>query len=203
MSNEDKPRGRPRKATTGRRTNLIALDGEGRPPVAPRNTAADRDFIDAHPDQFLHSDGSLVWTGRATDIGHPYQLPPPHMRCTHTRIMHDDDGGAILDVDRNPLKDRCPKWSMMGADRCVDHAKGSKAVMDAVRERIVNDSNVFYQELRRIALDGNAADSDRIKALNSLLDRGGLKAGVEVSADEDSWGRLYDRIAGKVTEESA
>jgi uncharacterized protein (UPF0261 family) len=46
------------------------------------------------------------------------------------RQMRDDHGGAILDVDLQPLKERCPKWAMIGANICVQHAKGSKAVMD-------------------------------------------------------------------------
>lgn len=162
-----------------------------------RNSKADREFIKAHADQFLHKDGSLVWSGRAEDIGHPYQLPPPHLRCRAERPMRDDEGGAILDADLAPLIRRCPKWAMTGSDRCVEHAKGSKAVMDLVRERIASDANAYYAELRRIAFDREASDADRIKAINSMLDRGGLKAGVEVSADKDSWAELYHMITGE------
>ena len=173
--------------------------GRGHDPDAPRpaNSAGDREFIKAHADQFLHKDGSLVWSGKSEDIGHPYQLPPPHMRCGTARGIRDDEGGPILDRDLIPLIQRCPNWAMSGADRCVDHAKGSKSVMDKVRERIVSDANVYYSELRRIALDRNASDADRIKAINSMLDRGGLKAGVEVSADKDSWAELYHMISGE------
>lgn len=171
------------------------FDPEAKP--ATRNTAADRDFIEAHVDQFLHKDGRLVWSGRSEDIGHPFQLPPPHLRCTHERTLRDDEGGAILDIEMNPLVRRCPMWAMSGADRCVDHAKGSKAVMDEVRKRIAADANALYGQLRAIAMDSSADDSDRIKALNSLLDRGGLKAGIEVSADEDSWGNIFKRIMGE------
>lgn len=170
----------------------------GHGPDAPRpsNSAADREFIQANLDQFLHKDGSLVWSGIDLDIGNPYQLPPPHLRCTMSRGLRDDEGGAILNRDLVPLIHRCPKWAMNGANRCVDHAQGSKAVMDAVRERIASDANAYYAELRRIALDRTASDGDRIKAINSMLDRGGLKPGVEISADKDSWGELYQMITG-------
>jgi hypothetical protein len=181
-------RGRPTKAVVAK----------GFDPEAPRpaNTAADRDFIEANLDQFLHKDGSLVWSGRSEDIGHPFQLPPPHLRCLAERQLRDDEGGLILDVDLNPLRRRCPMWAMAGADRCVDHAKGSKSVMDEVRKRIAADANAYYGQLREIAMNPHAEDADRIRALNSMLDRGGLKAGVEISADTDSWAELYKKIAG-------
>lgn len=169
----------------------------------PANTAADRDFIQANLDQFLHKDGRLVWSGRSEDIGHPFQLPPPHLRCTAERQLRDDEGGEILDVDLNPLKRRCPMWAMSGADRCVDHAKGSKSVMDEVRKRIAADANALYGQLRAIAMDTNANDADRIKALNSLLDRGGLKPGLEISADTDSWAELHRLITSEATDDDA
>lgn len=190
-----------RKTPVGRKAMRVVAAGtpestRGHDPDL-RNTKSDRDFINAHADQFLHRDGSLVWSGKSEDIGHPYQLPPPHLRCSAARTMRDDDGGQILDRELNPLQTRCPSWAMPGADRCVDHAKGSKAVMDEVRKRIAADANAFYGQLRAIALNADASDADRIKALNSLLDRGGLKAGIEVSADADSWSNLYKLIAGE------
>lgn len=193
-----------RKAPVGSKAIRVVASGTPAPsggydPDEPRpqNTAADRDFINAHADQFRHIDGKLIWSGRSEDIGHPEQLPPPHLRCSAERKLRDDEGGEILDVDRNPLVDRCPSWAILGGSRCVGHLKGSKSVMDGVRERIAMDANAFYQELRRIALNTAAADADRIKALNSLLDRGGLKAGVEISADTDSWAALHKMITGE------
>lgn len=192
------------KPPVGRKALRVVAAGTPHPegghdPDAPRpaNSAADREFIAAHADQFLHRDGKLVWTGEAIDIGNPYQLPPPHLRCTTERGVRDDEGGAILNKDLLPLIRRCPNWAMLGADRCVDHAKGSKAVMDEVRKRIASDANAYYAELRRIALNREASDADRIKAINSMLDRGGLKAGIEVSAEKDSWAELYHMITGE------
>jgi hypothetical protein len=196
-------------ATKGRRPpekGLRVVAGGGHDPESvPRygNSAADREFIDAHVDQFLHKDGSLVWSGKTEDIGHPYQLPPPHLRCGAERQMRDDEGGKILDRDLNPLVRRCPNWTLAGAERCVDHLKGSKSVMDEVRKRIASDANTYYQALRAIALDTGASDADRIKAINSMLDRGGLKAGIEVSADADSWGALYKMISGEAEDGSS
>lgn len=163
----------------------------------PKNTQKDRDFITAQYGNFRHLDGKLVWSGRSADLGNPYQVAPDEYRCQRTRVMHDDEGGQILGVDRNPLKEQCPAWAMPGADRCVEHAEGSKAVMEKVRERIASDANVYYAQLRADALNPDNSASDRIKAINSLLDRGGLKAGVEISATEDSWAALQKLITGE------
>lgn len=188
-----------RKPTRVVAAGTSSVSGGHDPDAQPRalNTAADRDFIQANVDQFLHRDGSLIWSGKSEDIGHPSQLPPPELRCSTERQLRDDEGGNILDRDLNPLIRRCPNWAIRGGDRCVDHLKGSKAVMDEVRKRIAADANAFYGELRRIALNPHSEDADRIRALNSLLDRGGLKAGVEISADTDSWAAIYAKITAQ------
>lgn len=170
---------------------------EGPKPEArrPKNTQADREFIQANVEDFMEHDGHLLWKGRARDIGSPYQLPPADKRCVRERTMRDDDGGAILDWDKQPLKLRCPKWAMIGTDICVDHAKGSTAVMSEVRKRIVGAADALAGEMIRIALMGDT-EADRLKAINSLLDRAGLKGGMEISVDEDSWEGLRKLITG-------
>jgi hypothetical protein len=189
MSNEGgqgKPRGRRRNTAA----DALAAVGPVGDPTRPKNTQADREFIKANVMDFRHIDGNLVWSGRAEDIGSPYQLPPEGYRCSRQRVMHDDDGGQILDVDRNPLKDRCPRWAMRGTDLCIDHAKGSKAVLEEVRKRIVGAADAIAGAMLEIAFDRDLPAADRLKAMNSLMDRGGLKAGVELSADVDSWSEL-------------
>jgi len=181
-----------------RRRHLSAAGGSDEP-ARPKNTQRDRDFIEQAYNMggLRHLDGRLVWSGRSADLGNPEQLAPDEYRCVRTRVLHDDEGGQILDADRQPLRERCPKWAMPGADRCVEHAEGSKAVMEKVRERIVADANIYYAQLRADALNPNNSAADRIKAINSLFDRGGLKAGVEFSATEDSWAALQKLITGE------
>lgn len=114
--------------------------------------------------------------------------------------MRDDIGGQILDVDGEPLKERCPNWAMLSAKLCVQHAKGSKAVMEQAREMISGAALALVGQLIKDALseDLNHTPSDRIKAINSLLDRFGLRGGIEVGPDMPAWREIMDEL-GKET----
>lgn len=209
MADEQKPvrgRGRPR------RVSVIAAGSEadlgehsGMPPTGrkPRtNTAQDKAFIEqaAVSGELRHWDGHIVWSGKSEDLLHPYQVPDDGRRCRHLRQMKDDLGQPILDVDREPLKERCPNWAMLGANICVQHAKGSKAVMDEARLMIAGAAPALVGQLIRDALDTSlhANASDRIKAINSLLDRFGLRGGIEVGPDMPAWREIMDEL-GKET----
>jgi len=175
----------------------------GTPTRKPRgNSAADKQFIkDAAASRELKIwEGHLVWSGRSEDLLHPYQVPPDERRCRQLRFMRDDIGGQILDADHNPLKERCPKWAMIGANICVDHAKGRKAVMEEARDIIAGAAPALVTQLIRDALNDSAgaSASDRIKAINSLLDRFGLRGGIEVGPDMPAWREIMEEL-GKET----
>jgi hypothetical protein len=209
MADEQKPRGRgrPRRLTSvvaaGSEATSEASEPAAPPGRRPRsNTASDKAFIDsaAHSGQLKVWEGHLVWSGRTEDLLHPYQVPDDNRRCQHLRQMKDDLGQQILDVDKQPLKERCPNWAMLGANICVQHAKGSKAVMDAAREMIAGAAPALVGQLIKEAFSDSILSSpgDRIKAINSLLDRFGLRGGIEVGPDMPAWREIMDEL-GKET----
>lgn len=163
------------------------------------NTAADKDFIAqaAATGDLKVWDNHLVWSGRTQDLMHPYQVPPDERRCRWMRQMRDDDGNQILDMDHQPLKERCPKWAMLGANICVQHAKGSKAVMDEMRDMLAGAGPALLSQLIHDGLNAVTA-ADRIKAINSALDRFGLRGGIEVGPDMPAWKEIMEEL-GKET----
>lgn len=110
------------------------------------------------------------------------------------RQVKDDDGGPVLNVDMEALKQRCPNWAMLGAALCVQHAKGSRAVMDEARQMIAGAALALTGQLISDALSA-PFPSDRIKAINSLLDRFGLRGGIEVGPDMPAWRQVMDELA--------
>lgn len=172
------------------------------PRRARSNSQEDKAFIEraAAQGDLRVWEGHLVWSQRTEDMLHPYQVPPDERRCRHMRQMRDDIGGQILDVDHEPLKQRCPNWAMLGANICVPHAKGSKAVMDEARLMIAGAAPALVGQLIKEAFSDSilSSPSDRIKAINSLLDRFGLRGGIEVGPDMPAWREIMDEL-GKET----
>lgn len=205
MADEQSPT---RRGGRGRRLSVVAAGTEDTsrvveetsvPAVRRRtNSQEDKVFIEqaAVAGELKAVDGHLIWSGRSEDLLHPYQVPTDERRCRHVRQMKDDLGQPILDVDLNPLKERCPKWAMLGANICVKHAKGSKAVMDEAREMIAGAAPALVGQLIKDALDDShtSSASDRIKAINSLLDRFGLRGGIEVGPDMPAWREIMEEL---------
>lgn len=152
-----------------------------------RNTEFDRQFIRNNLTEMRVVDGLLVWSGRTEDIGSEYHLPPDDLRCTKLRVMHDDDGGQLLNLNMEPLRQRCMKWAIINSHLCIDHAQGSQAVQQAVKAKILTAADAIAGALITIALDPQEKAAERIKAISTLLDRAGIRAGVEISGEIKGW----------------
>lgn len=178
------------------------------PPARPRNTQADRDFISAHKGVLrVNDNGMLTWDGKPADLdrarlGSPYLLPPADYRCHHERTMRDDAGEPILDADSVPLYERCTAWAILGAGLCPAHAGRSGGVAAAVRERFLLAADAVGGEMIALALDRTAADKDRLAAQREVLDRAGVRGGVELTADVPGWTKVLKSLMGDGGEES-
>lgn len=165
------------------------------------NSLADGDFIREHSRELRIFEGQLVWSGMTVDFGSPYQLPPPDHRCTHATTVRDSEGNAVLNAELAELKRQCPKWALRAAFHprrgpttslfCIEHSGGSSAIQNAVREMLLSASPAIAGALIAEATNPDASPADRIKALNSVLDRAGIKVGVEVSPDVPAWQQLF------------
>lgn len=153
------------------------------------NRKRDEEFIEDNFSQMrYHPDtGQLIWAGRSEDIGSQYTLPPDRLRCVRKTQVLDNDGRQVLDESHGPLMERCHRWAMRNAGLCTQCAGGNAAVQRAVRERIAGAADVIAGELIAMALNHTVEDATRLRALNSLLDRFGIRAGVELSPDVPGW----------------
>jgi hypothetical protein len=166
-------------------------------PPRKRNTQADKTWI-AEQKRALRvtPEGLLQWTGRAADIGNPYQMPPDEVgaRCLHDRPVVDDEGQNILDADGLVLRARCPKWCIPGAAFCSDHSGGRNSAK-ALAKKLAEDASVQAMgELKAIAFDPLQDADTRLKALNSLLDRAGVKGGLDITLDAKGYEEILDKI---------
>lgn len=166
-----------------------------------RNTARDREFIEDNKYHFKVYEGQLVWDGRAEDIGSPFVAAPDEKRCIHDTTRRDDEGKAILDKDLKELKIRCPKWGMILGDGlgtlhlCAEHAGGVAGVRRAITERFAAAGDAIAGRLIRIALNEYTADGDAIRAIEKILDRIGVRGGVEVSPDVPGWQKVWQDLS--------
>lgn len=170
------------------------------PPRARKNSAADRAFIGAalragelriDPDLEL-----LVWSGTAEDIGHPFQVPPDGQRCTKTRPVLDSDGGRVLGADLKPLLIQCHHWKVDGGPLCVLHLGGMTAMQAAVKEQIATVAPRLAARLIAVAMSEKTGDKEVISSVNSLLDRIGVRGGLDISTDLAPWQKMLQQITG-------
>jgi hypothetical protein len=75
----------------------------------------------------------------------------------------------------------CRRAPIRGGTVCASHGGLAPHVRAAAAARLANASLGMVGVLREIALNTEAADGDRIRAANSMLDRAGFRAGVELA----------------------
>ncbi len=106
--------------------------------------------------------------------------PIPVVRCIH--IFHDKHERA---------GERCGRWSMRGTQRCYTHGgKGNlknveehrRAILDAARLQLLDSVPDAMEWLVDLGAHSNA-DNVRLKAATEILDRAGIRGGIEISAD--------------------
>lgn len=197
----------PGKARGSRR---VVASGSGTggaedPPVRSprRNSQKDRDFIKDNRFNFRVVDGYLVYTGDPLDFGHPFQLPPDEYRCTYETPIRDDEGKPILDPELNALGRRCPAWGLRISygrtlHLCMDHVpRGAAGVQAAVKGLMLNASLAITAATINDALDPETAVKDRTAIMREVLDRIGVRGGVEISADVKGWKAVLDKMMGE------
>lgn len=180
---------------------VVASGGEDPPRKSTRrNTQVDRDFIAGNKYNFRMMDGQLVYTGEPLDFGYPYQLPPDEFRCTFEVLVRDDEGNAVLDVDREELKRRCPKWGMQIANGrtlhlCLEHVpRGAAGVQAAIKEMMLSASLAVTAAVIKDAKDPKTQPRDRVAIWREMMDRVGVRGGVEISADVALWERVLGEM---------
>jgi len=149
----------------------------------------------------------LRWTGDDDEDDSPWKLPPPGKRCVGHAYVRDPDGDYIVDAKNNRLKRPCYNWPMKGMKVCLKHGGGVKRVKVKAVERLASSLDAMTGALVSIALNEDNAPKDRISAINSAMDRVGVRGGMEVDIKDpgylDVLKKVFEKQAGGPSDEES
>lgn len=125
-----------------------------------------------------------------------------------TVIRHSRDhsnpelrGQPILDEDNARQYRPCEAWSANGTEYCVSHGGNAPQAIAAAKRGIALATPNAQEALVRLAQDESVAPETRLKAINSLLDRAGIRTGMDVSVETPGWQKLMGDMFGKPSSE--
>lgn len=145
------------------------------------------------------------WDGDSDDDDSPWKIPPPGRRCRGKAYVRDADGDYVLDRNNIRLTRPCWRHPMKGMTVCLVHGGGVVRVRRSAIERMASSLDAITGALVKIALNEQVSDKDRISAINSIMDRVGVRGGVEVDLKDPGYLKvlagLFDSAAEDDEEE--
>lgn len=112
-------------------------------------------------------------------------------------------GDPILDEDYARQYRPCIAWAANGTDYCSAHGGTTPAAINTAKRTIALATPNAAEVLQRIALDERQPASERIKAAVQLLDRGGVRPGVDVSLETPGYMQVLNKLFGRGEEDEA
>lgn len=82
---------------------------------------------------------------------------------------------------------RCKKAAIKGGTVCKTHGGGAAHVAKKARERLLELAEPAVMQLNRILTAQGTSDSDRLRAIQMVLDRAGLGPGLSVDVEVKPW----------------
>lgn len=132
----------------------------------------------------------------------------PKVKCkgrTVIRYEHDDDehrkGDPILDYDGARQYRPCLAWAANGTEHCVAHGGNAPSAINAARRGMALATPNAFEVLRLIAEDERAPWDSRIKAASGILDRAGVRAGIEIGLEAPKWQGVLAKMFGSPVDE--
>ena len=107
--------------------------------------------------------------------------------CIARAYLRDKQGRYVIDADNEALTRPCLRPATPGADVCVVHGGYIPQVKAAARARLALASDMVVGRMLEIALNPKTAHKDAIAAMNSVLDRAGIKSGFEIDVTMPQW----------------
>jgi hypothetical protein len=199
------PRTTPKKAV-GRKVGARRVRDDGAtdvkaPEGKPGNSPSDQAWIDKHlaelrpvdEDEDVPFGVRTKWSGKAEDAGSEFQIPPDDRRCVGEAFVRDVEGRRILDAEGKLITRHCSGWRMKGSTVCFKHGGGTEASLNAARRRLVAAVDPAIGHLVEILVSRNTETGDRLKAIAQILDRAGVRGGMDVHVANPEWqGLLKD-----------
>lgn len=145
----------------------------------------------------------LRYKGEKDADDSPWKIPPPGKRCAGKAYVRDVDGDYIVDINDQRIMRPCYNWPMKGMTVCLYHGGGVKRVKKAAVERLVSALDAVSGALIKIALDENNDPKVRVQAINSIMDRVGVRGGTEVDIKDPGYLDVLRDIFSKGAEAGA
>lgn len=178
------------------------------PKDKPGNTKSDRAWIERHGDEMEEiEDGEetpfgvrLRWKGEAPSIAGEFMVgadEPEGKPCVGRAYVRDVEGRRIIDMNGALLTRPCMKPPMAGGIACASHGGMTPQSLSAAKERLLASADAVVGRLIGIALGRDTLDTDAIRAINSILDRAGIRAGVDIDLKTPEWQAMLKEMFEK------
>lgn len=175
------------------------------PKTKPGNNAHDQKWVAAHSLELKPVDDTdevpygvrLQWDGKAENIGSEFFTPTnAENRCTGLAYIRDGEGRHIIDKDGLTLVRPCLGWRIPGLTVCVKHGGGPQHVLAAAKRRLLAAVDPAIGHLINIAVRDGVDPEVRLRAIVQILDRVGIRGGVEVSVETPEWQAMLRDLFG-------
>lgn len=141
--------------------------------------------------------GMYQWSGEQTSPGSAWDVQMPKRECCNGfAFIRDWKGEQIIDANEAFLRRPCMAAPNPGMDVCDAHGGNSPELKRRAVERLTAGADVAVSALIQIIRSQDADDKDRIAAVNSLLDRAGIRAGVEVEVTSPGYEKVWKGLMG-------
>lgn len=149
------------------------------------------------------------WSGFADEIDEnfflwyrrPLKATGEIRRCSGEAYIRDERGGYILDAEWHRIRRPCLANPSTGATVCQSHGGRIPAVR-AKAQRVITEASEVVA-LRLVGLtatkdeDGDTIEHKvRLAAANSVLDRAGIKGGVEIEVTLPGYKKIMGAMFG-------
>lgn len=131
----------------------------------------------------IPSGSTFRYIGPMEIPGHYWNWPLEDDRCEATAFLRDNQGHYILGSNNHQLKRPCARQKILGGNVCISHGGGIERVRKAAELRLVGAADSLIGALINIALDAKQDGRARVQAINSALDRAGIKGVTQVEID--------------------
>lgn len=136
----------------------------------------------------------MRFDGDPRNEGSPFHLPQEGQRCKGKAYVRDAGGHYVLDKDDRRIYRQCMNWPIRGGAVCIKHGGGIPRVLQAAKMRLLASADIVTGSLIHMATDSKVSAKERIQACNSILDRVGVKAGVDVTVEVKPWQDLLQSL---------
>jgi hypothetical protein len=157
---------------------------------------------DARPSDIIW-DLNYQWDGYASEVDTDWfeLYRRSDRKCNGTSYIRDESGMYVADNDWQRLTRPCLSIPIRGGTVCHAHGAAIPQVLAAAQRRLAEASEVAA--LRLIGLTSTRDEEnhkirpqDRIAAIGSVLDRAGIKGGVEVEVTGNGFQQVLSDLFG-------